>query len=339
MDTRLEKHGITAATRRSAIASTLENLTTSKQSTIRRDQRASLLSQARKTPYASVFLITLLATLLGSHPVSAQKQHYYNLGGDCEDGVDLAQGVTPRTIRDAEKSGSWNKLIEYEKLFVRGGCSIQYRWDDLVESLLKAHRGADALQVLQEMDSREFELNPSAIGESHKKLKNFMETPEFKRSSVGQKIEQLKSVSDARRARFLESLKDLPSSEKPSEDYIARGACPFECCQYRDWTVERDTDLVKSPDSHEVVGRAIKGSQVIGVTGEVHLKPVPIVVLIDYSQVFKKDTIVFALDYMGEGDGNVYTHGSIVSTFFGFADYCFRPAGECWGEYLVPEKA
>jgi len=282
--------------------------------------------------------MALLASFLLSYPTWAAEQHYYDLGGACEDGVDLAQGINMRKIRDAEKSGLWDKLIEYEKLLVRGGCSNQFRWGELVESLLKAHRETDALHALQEMDSRGFELNPSTIDESHKELKKFMEAPVFKASSVGQKMEQLKNVSDLRRARFRESLRNLPSSEKPPENYVVKGACPFECCQYREWTVEQDTDLVELPDSHQVVGRARKGSRVLGVTGEVHLKPVPVVVLLDQGEAFPKDTIVFAFDYQGEGEGNVYTHGSIVSTTLAFADYCFHPSPACWGEYLVLQK-
>jgi hypothetical protein len=323
---------------RSVIASIIENLVASKRPSSPQNRRAAFLRKDRRNRYTSIFLIVLLASFLRSYPVWAAEQHYYDLGGACKDGVDLAQGINMQKIRDAEKSGSWDKVIEYEKLSVRGGCSNQFRWDELVESLLKAHREADALHALQEMDSRGFELNPSTIDEGHKELKKFMEAPVFKASSVGLKIEQLKSVSDVRRARFLESLKNLPSSEKPPENYIAKGACPFECCQYRHWTVEQDTDLVDSPDSHQVVGRAKKGSRVVGVTGEVHLKPVPVVVLFDQGKDIPKDTIVFALDYQGEGNGNVYTHGSIVSTTFGFADYCFRPSPACWAEYLLLQK-
>ena len=48
------------------------------------------------------------------------------------------------------------------------------------------------------------------------------------------------------------------------------GACPFECCTFREWTVEADTQLharpvVKSP----VIASAKKGSKVLGITGTV----------------------------------------------------------------------
>jgi hypothetical protein len=145
------------------------DLATSKRPSSPQDYRAAFLSEDRKNPYTSMFLIILLASFLGSYPVWAGEQHYYDLGGACEDGVDLVQGINMPKIRDAEKSGQWDKVIEYEKLSVRGGCSNQFRWGELVESLLKAHREADAMHALQEMDSRGFELNPSTIDEGHQK--------------------------------------------------------------------------------------------------------------------------------------------------------------------------
>ena len=78
-------------------------------------------------------------------------------------------------------AGSWDKLIEYEKLSVRGDCNNQFRC-----------RRSMTAKGTQEIHGR------PGIQDV---------------SPVGVKIERLKSVSDARRGRFRESLKNLPSSE------------------------------------------------------------------------------------------------------------------------------
>ena len=33
---------------------------------------------------------------------------------------------------------------------------------------------------------------------------------------------------------------------RPPRNYEDRGACPFECCTYREWSVEEDTVLYKT---------------------------------------------------------------------------------------------
>ena len=257
----------------------------------------------------------------------------YDLGGPCKDVA--GPGVLPK-IWEAKKSGSWDRVIELEKASVRDGCSIEYRWHELVSALVEAHRQTEAVQVLQEMDSRDFELNPSIIGRMHPDVEKFMEGPVFQQSPVGIKIEQLKRTANERRAKYREALKKLPPDQKPSDNYIAKGVCPFECCRYGKWTVLEDTDLVAAPGSKRVVGKAKKGGRVVGITGEVHLKPEPVVVLLDGD--LPKDSIAFVLDYEGEGYGHVYTRGRIIDVFLGVADYCFRVSGSCWGETLLPSS-
>jgi hypothetical protein len=164
-----------------------------------------------------------------------------------------------------------------------------------------------------------------------------MGSPPFKTSTVGIKIERLKAVSDERRARFRKALNALPASRRPPENYIAKGACPFECCRYGDWTVLEDTDLFAAPGASRLVGRAQKETRVWAVTGEVHLKPEPVVVLM--AGDLPKNTIAFVLDYGGEGSGEVYTQGKVVSVLLGYAEYCFRVSSTCWGETLLPSDA
>ena len=279
-----------------------------------------------------VCLLVLCADLLLSRPAWAGEQHY-DLGGPCEDQPKWNRW---KEIREAEKAGEWDRAVALRKQAVRAACRIQYRWFGLVNALLKAHHSAEAVNILQEMDSRGFEINPASMDTQFAEIVQFMESNEFKASPVGLKITHLEKISDERRIAFQKALRAMPANEKPVENYVAKGVCPFECCRYGNWTVLEDTELVASPGSSRVIGRARKGSRAVGLTGEVHLTPEPVVVLIEGD--LPKNSVAFVLDYGGEGYGHVYTRGKVVTTFLGYAKYCFRPSESCWGETPFPSR-
>lgn len=62
---------------------------------------------------------------------------------------------------------------------------------------------------------------------------------------------------------------DAPAAA-PALPYESPGACPFECCTYRAWTVRADTDILseRTPGA-PVAFRVRKGETVVGVTGVV----------------------------------------------------------------------
>jgi hypothetical protein len=52
--------------------------------------------------------------------------------------------------------------------------------------------------------------------------------------------------------------------------YESLGACPFECCTYRTWTVEADTTVLSErTEGSSVAFRVPRGQRVVGVTGVV----------------------------------------------------------------------
>lgn len=52
--------------------------------------------------------------------------------------------------------------------------------------------------------------------------------------------------------------------------YLDAGACPFECCTYRQWIANKDTVLSKNmSDNSPVAFRIKKGGKVTGLTGVV----------------------------------------------------------------------
>jgi len=258
----------------------------------------------------------------------AAGQHF-DLGGPCVD----SNGPAPfQQIAQAKAAGAWDRVIDLEKSSVRASCSNAYRWQQLAAALVEARRPAQAIQALEDMDGRGFDLNPATFDAVE--LKALFDTPTFRKSLLGLKLDRLKRLADARRARYRELLRKLPPDRRPPEHYIAKPACPFECCRFGNWTVDADTDLVAAPGSTQIIGRARKGTRAVALTGEVHLQPEPVVVLDDGD--LAKDSIAFVLDYLGEGMAHVYTAGKIVETFSAFSDYCFHPSNSCRGETLLP---
>ena len=107
---------------------------------------------------------------------------------------------------------------------------------------------------------------------------------------------------------------------RPPVNYADYGACPFECCTYRRWSVVKDTVLYK--ERSEKSGEAFhvrKGEQVTGLTGVViTLKP-------GKASVRKATTIgtgkrrtqvkpgdvLYLLHYEGEGIYKIWFRGGI----------------------------
>lgn len=264
-------------------------------------------------------------------PQASAPQAAYDLGGPCHNQPPLNDW---RQIKDAEESGDWDRVVALEKQAVRAACDNESAWWSLGNALVRAGRPAEASRLLWEMDARRFDVNSEFVKAYFPEIVKFMDSREFMASPLGLKIRQLKKISDERRIKFQGILSRMPASDRPPEHYVAKGACPFECCRYGNWTVLEDTELVSSPGSRDVIARAAKGSSVAGITGEVHLRPDPVVVI--GGGDLPSNSIAFILDYVGEGYGNVYARGKVVQTFLGYAHYCLRPSESCWGEMLWP---
>lgn len=60
------------------------------------------------------------------------------------------------------------------------------------------------------------------------------------------------------------------AQSRPPASYSDRGACPFECCTYRQWTVDKATTVrAAMSESSPVAFRLAKGEKVRGITGVV----------------------------------------------------------------------
>ena len=123
-----------------------------------------------------------------------------------------------------------------------------------------------------------------------------------------------------------------------SKDYIVEGACPFECCTYREWGVENDTQLYeeKQIKSKEVIV-VESGSTVQALTGDVHVRPLKFIVSMDHKNHRAGETI-WLLNYLGEGIYRAWKNGEFISMELPFSPYGgMKPLewGKIEGEYQM----
>src|SRR5437868_5534785 len=57
------------------------------------------------------------------------------------------------------------------------------------------------------------------------------------------------------------------AADRPPSPFIDRGACPFECCLYRQWRALRPVVVVDRPRGNRAVGRLREGEWVSALTG------------------------------------------------------------------------
>jgi hypothetical protein len=119
--------------------------------------------------------------------------------------------------------------------------------------------------------------------------------------------------------------------------YVDKGACPFECCTYRDWGTERTTKLYAEPNTNSlVVGVADKGAIVKAETGEVHTMPGKLIVKRDVT-TFRKGDIIWIYTYLGEGEFKIWYRGRFIESQIDFAHR--NPAPDDWGYFEVMPKS
>jgi hypothetical protein len=100
--------------------------------------------------------------------------------------------------------------------------------------------------------------------------------------------------------------------QKPPNIYIDKGACPFECCTYREWVARTDVTLLDSPNGKRVVGQVKKGQKVLALTGETHSVPLRFIARYDYPDAgVKAGDAVYLLHYLGEGHWKAWRDGKL----------------------------
>jgi hypothetical protein len=101
--------------------------------------------------------------------------------------------------------------------------------------------------------------------------------------------------------------------QRPPSVHIDKGACPFECCTYREWVARTGVTLLDIPNGKRVVGQIRKGEKVVALTGEVHSVPLRVVAHNDYPDAgVKAGDTIYILHYIGEGYWKVWHDGKLV---------------------------
>jgi len=119
--------------------------------------------------------------------------------------------------------------------------------------------------------------------------------------------------------------------------YVDKGACPFECCTYRDWGAEKEIMLYAEPRiKSSVVGVVQKGARVKAKTGEVHTKPGKLIVRRDTAS-FREGEILWVYTYLGEGVFKIWHQGKFIEDQI---DFNYRkPSPDDWGYFAVKPKS
>ena len=109
----------------------------------------------------------------------------------------------------------------------------------------------------------------------------------------------------------------LVALASPPDFFIDVGACPFEGCQYGQWTARQDVVLYAGKDTTSAVVTKVKrGQKVLAITGDVHTIPGKFKVICDIEESpnFKipKNTIIFVYTYTGEGIFKVWHMGKMA---------------------------
>jgi hypothetical protein len=129
---------------------------------------------------------------------------------------------------------------------------------------------------------------------------------------------------------ILHAANDDTSAKAPPHVFVDDGACPFECCKYRQWTVEKPTTLVDQPNGKRVIGKLAKGDVVDGLTGKVISTPIVAKADRDIPETpIKMGDTFYVLHYGGEGYWKVWFQGKITSVHQSVMDVP-HPKAEWW---------
>lgn len=111
-------------------------------------------------------------------------------------------------------------------------------------------------------------------------------------------------------------------SAQPPVPYKDAGACPFECCTYREWTANKATVLLtKMSEGSSVAFRVKKGEKVSGVTGVVITTRAGTLKVLKNTTVSEKIRVkagefLYLLTYTGEGFYDIWYKGKIFNDSF-----------------------
>jgi hypothetical protein len=100
----------------------------------------------------------------------------------------------------------------------------------------------------------------------------------------------------------------LPTVPDP---YIVHGGCPGEGCMFGVWMAKAATPIYEKPGNRGAAGQLARGERVVALLGELRVRPVKGKVIGKIDQL-RLGEPVYLLDYMGEGQSNVWIRGRVL---------------------------
>lgn len=282
-------------------------------------------------PIFAILLLAVAPVFPQAPPPQTQEERL--LGGPCgnvDEGLDLWL-----RLGQAEKGGDAAALVSLQRLSVRARCDIEDRWLSLAKAFQAANRPAEAVEILQLVHSRGSNEVDRLLHDPTSPLSALTTNPAYLKSSLAIRIAETRKALDTRRGA---ARTRLTGTTRPPARMVIKPACPGEYCHLGPWSVVKDTPLWFGPNVSRQVALARKGQQVTALAGEAHVRPRPVLV-VRHTDFAPEGAIVFLLNYLSEGSGNVWVDGKTVSAeWIGVAENCAFPGNGivCWGEYLSP---
>ena len=251
--------------------------------------------------------------------------------------------------------------IAASRVSVSQGCDNEFRWIQMARVYQLAGENREALQIAAYV----FERKPNALARwfstwsdnepdeernplNSRNLEPLLEIPGWADSEWGRAWTAAVAARDRRIARGRALLAAVPPERRPADFYVTGEACPFECCTYREWSVEEEIELFASANGPSLGRKLQPGERALGLTGNVHLRPRPIflqraIQADDFDSREKVDIaagdLIFELESEGEGYSHIWYRGRILSAETGWLlpQGCLAIDAECWGDYLDDE--
>lgn len=140
-------------------------------------------------------------------------------------------------------------------------------------------------------------------------------------------------------AMLVASSSNAYPQSKPPAVFVDKGACPFECCTYREWKTETATVAYVRPNKRSRrVGTFKVGSTVVGLTGEVRTVPGRFVILKDHGN-YKPGDVLWVYTPLGEGFYKVWFKGKMHDEGLDYMSGPFEQSlpsceetPDCWGK-------
>jgi hypothetical protein len=136
-----------------------------------------------------------------------------------------------------------------------------------------------------------------------------------------------------------------PKGPHPTAPYENHGACPFECCTYREWIVEKDADVFDDFRKTGLVKFRLKhGEKVTAITGVVVTTQLGVAVVTDAispNKGLKPGDRIDVLHHVGEGHWKYWFNGHSGEDQIDTREVCQQrrpPAPPCEFELVTPPQ-